>query len=550
MRFPVLFAALSARCVPRRALLLAALLWGFVPCAAFAVDPGDAARDFALRDPEGHIVTLSDIQRGSVLTVLEMVNIYCGSCKSMAADLNAIAADYRERGVRFVAVALANSQQEITAMSEAWAMTYPILADPDKITMHLYGFARVPQFFIIDSAGIVRIRDSYSRAKKLRKKLDELLRDVPAGPRVGDTAPSFELDDQFGDSVRVAFTLRNQNTVLGFFGGDDPANRTYARALEEQYRHYRTLGLRVFAVLPGAFAGSIHNFVSENGISFPVLIDRDRDVFSLYAARTTPEIIVVNERGRIMLRDRGRTSDELQALFARAAPPEAGYDHGVNKTAFLKSMLPGVHMYKPFSAGGETLYLGMDKDGSMLLARFVYKDVMCDVCRDVQYAYTLDSGGIIRHIALVLPFEVYGTPIDPRPFLDQFIGHRYDEPFEPGVNVDGISGATMTSKLFVEGLRETVDIARPLVQDASFSRQFKTEACYLEQAELELALEALRKRGVSPGEITIDDLAPLMPGGRIPQCPEGGSYYVTGLQAIPRVGCSVHGLDPSSTLIH
>ncbi len=70
-------------------------------------------------------------------------------------------------------------------------------------------------------------------------------------------------------------------------------------------------------------------------------------------------------------------------------------------------MLPGVRMFKPFSVGRETLYLGMDQDGSMLLARFVFKDTMCDVCSDVHYAYTLDAKGIITHIALVLPFELY-----------------------------------------------------------------------------------------------------------------------------------------------
>ncbi len=542
-----------ARCVrflARRLVLVAAAFVLLCPCGAKALEPGDAARDFALRDAEGSIVALSDIQRGSVLTVLEMINIYCDGCKSMAGELSAMADMYRDRGVRFVAVALANTPQEVGTIRAAWNMTYPVLADPDKVTMHLYGAARVPQFFIIDSAGIIKLREHYSRAKKLQKKIDELLKAVPAGPSAGDAAPPFELNDQFGDRVAVSFALRNQNTVIGFFGRDDEANRAYVRVLAQQYERYRMMGLRVFAVLPGAFEGSIHDFISENALTFPVLIDRDRDVYGLYAILETPEIIIVNERGRIMRRERERTAEDLQALFATAAPPTQGYDHGKRKTEFLKAMLPGVHMFKPFSAGGETLYLSMDNDGRMLLARFVYKDVMCDVCTDVQYAYTLDAHGIIRHISLLLPFEVYGIPVDARPFISQFIGRRYDEPFEPGVNVDAVTGATLTTNFFIEGLRETVDIVGPLVHDETFSQQFKAEACFLEQAELELALNALRARTKSGDAISIEDLAPLMPGGRIPACPEGGTYYVTEFQAIPRVGCTVHGLDPRSTLIH
>lgn len=520
------------------------------PTGAAALEPGDAARDFALRDSSGAVVTLSEIQRGASLTVLEMVNIYCDSCKSMAGELNEIADAYRDRGVRFCAVALANSQQEIAAMSAAWKLEYPVLADPDKITMHLYGAARVPQFFIIDSGGIIRLRENFTRAKKLRKKIDELLQDVPTGPAAGDAAPAFQLIDQFGDTVRVAFTLRNQNTILGFFARDDEPTRACARLLAEYYERDRRTGLRVFAVLPGSFDGSIQNFISESAISFPVLIDRDSTVFRQYAAADPPEIIIINDRGRIMRREHARSADDLRALFAAVTPAADGFDHTERRAEFLTTMLPGVHMFKSFSTGGETLYLGMDADGRMLLTRFVFKDVMCDVCTDVHYAFTLDATGIIRHIALVLPFEVHGAPIDASPFITQFIGRRYDDDFVAGTNVDGISGATLTSKFFIEGLRETVGIVQPLVHDASFSKQFRAEACYVEQAELELALNVQRDRGVPVASLRIEDLAPEMPGGRIPVCPDDGTYFLTEFQGIPRVGCSLHGLDPRSTLIH
>ena len=350
--------------------------------------------------------------------------------------------------------------------------------------------------------------------------------------------------------VAVAYEQRNQNTILGFFGTDDESNRAYARVLARQYDQFRSSGLRVFAVLPGTFAGSIQNFVKENAITYPVLIDRNRDVFRLYGVEALPEIVVINERGRIMLRENERTADELQALFASAAPRSQGFDDTQGRIDFLKNMLPDVHMFKPFSTGRETLYLGMNPDGSMLLARFVFKDVMCDVCTDVHYAYTIDAKGRIRHIALVLPFELRGTPIDASPFINQFIGRRFDEELVPGTNVDIISGATRSSTVFIDGLRETADIVRPLVQDEEFSKKFKAEACFVEQAELELALNRMRTQGRAVEEIRLEDLTPHLPGGRMPVCPDGGTYFITEFQAIPRVGCSLHGLDPRATIIH
>jgi len=251
-----------------------------------------------------------------------------------------------------------------------------------------------------------------------------------------------------------------------------------------------------------------------------------------------------------MLREHERTADDLQALFATAAPRPQGFENTQSKSAFLKSMLPEVHMFKPFSTGRETLYLGMDSEGRMLLARFVFKDVMCGVCTDVHYAYTLDAKGIIRHIALVLPFELSGTPMDASPFINQFIGRRFDEDLVPGTNVDIISGATKSSTVFIDGLRETAEIVRPLVQDETFSKKFKAEACFVEQAEVELVLNRMRTKGRAVEEISFADLIPLLPGGRLPICPEGGAYFITEFQAIPRVGCSLHGLDPLATIIH
>jgi len=151
------------------------LLSGFSTAVA-ALEPGDAARDFALIDGSGAIVTLSDIRQGATLTVLEMVNSYCDSCRKMSDDLNTLAEAYRQHGVRFVAVALANTQQEVAAMSSSWDMTYPVLADPEKITMHLYAAAKSLISLLLIPKALFVLAANSARLKNFRKKLINFLR--------------------------------------------------------------------------------------------------------------------------------------------------------------------------------------------------------------------------------------------------------------------------------------------------------------------------------------------------------------------------------------
>jgi hypothetical protein len=88
------------------------------------------------------------------------------------------------------------------------------------------------------------------------------------------------------------------------------------------------------------------------------------------------------------------------------------------------------------------------------------------------------------------------------------------------------------------------------LQKPPFKDEFTKEVCFLNQGELEAALERYQREHGARSTLELRDLAPLLPQGRLPQCRAGGAYRITTFNGISRVMCTEHGLDPRSSMIH
>jgi peroxiredoxin len=117
-------------------------------------EPGLPAPDFKLRDLEGQIHCLSD-ERGRVV----VLNFWSATCPwSHRAD-EALVAIVQEWGDRLAYWPIAsNSDEAIEAISLAAAerALSIVLRDADHRVADQYGALTTPQFFVIDSGGIVR----------------------------------------------------------------------------------------------------------------------------------------------------------------------------------------------------------------------------------------------------------------------------------------------------------------------------------------------------------------------------------------------------------
>ncbi len=527
---------------------LVLFLVSFCTSVACALEVGDMHKDFALRDATGQIVTLSDIRDDARVTILEFISVYCDGCEKKTARINKIVQHYAAQGVRVLAVALANEQPEVNAIRDSWGITYPLWADPDKITYYLYGVRRVPLFFMIDSSGIIRYRGNAKNFKDFEKELTVLLQESEIRLNVGDLAPEFELPDRRGHITAIRFIRTHQNTILGFFTSSDKPNQHQGRALAHIYQGFQKNGLKVFGVFSSAFSGDIEKFIRTCSIDFPVLIDTDTIVFNKYSVSQEPELVIINETGRVKKRVHSKTYDELIELFTQAKQKILPKYSEQQAVEFLRRELSYARTIKPFAVGDETIYIGIDNDNNKFVARFIQKDVICEVCSDVHFVYTMNEKGVYRDIVLVAPFELYGKPIDATDFIAQFRGKSLHDRFKPGSNVDVISGATKSCIKLIEGLNETEKVFANYLKDPSFESKFKASVCYMEQADLERALQfCSRVQNIPQKNVTINKIAAYCPGKKLPHCPSGGIYKIIIFNDVPRITCSLHGLDPQSS---
>ena len=151
----------------RRRIALACAL-ALVPIALLAqglrTDPravpsplvGAPAPDFALPRFDGGDLRLSNL-RGRVLVVNFWAS-WCGPCREEAAGLEAVWRRYREAGVVLVGVNIQDREAPARAFLGATRPSYPNVVDRNGAASISYGIYGVPETFVIDRDGRIRLR--------------------------------------------------------------------------------------------------------------------------------------------------------------------------------------------------------------------------------------------------------------------------------------------------------------------------------------------------------------------------------------------------------
>jgi peroxiredoxin len=515
---------------------------------------GDAAKDFALQDAGGGIVTLRSLMQGHEVTVLEFLSIYCDACQKKVPQLNSLARKYDAGRLRIIAIALANEQPEVTAAMQQWGVGYSFLADPEKSTYHLYGIHKVPRFFIIDRGGIIRYSGTADNFSDFEKTIESLLSQTTAARKPlqpGDDAPPLKLKDAGGTAREVSFAGMRQMSVLGFFTAADSANSKQAALLSRLHDAYQKTGMLVYGIGTGSLKSDMAAFMRAAAPRFPLFADTGGEAAGLYGITGGPEIVLIGSSGHITARNAPQAYDDLVKLLALPEPETKVASHEQQIMKALSQAMPDARFIAPVRLPEGTVYVGTDGRGKKTYARIVKKDILCEVCTDVEFVATLDEKGRYRSLVLVQPFEVYGKKVDATKFLQQFEGRSCREKLTAGSNADIITGATKSSLKLIEGLNETERAFAKIQADQAFDSTFKQSVCFQFQSELELALQKYSGEHATPAEsVAIKNLAAYCPEKQLPKCPSSGIYKVTVLNGIPRIMCTVHGVDPQSTMTH
>ena len=143
------------------------------PLDARVPEVGELAPTFALRDPDGSVLSLSDY-RGKVVWI-NFWATWCGPCRRELPEMQRLANLYPER-LAILAVNLQESSGAAASFWEELELDLPILLDSNGDVADRYRLGnRLPSHFFIDEEGVLRAqRIGIITEDEMRQQLEEL----------------------------------------------------------------------------------------------------------------------------------------------------------------------------------------------------------------------------------------------------------------------------------------------------------------------------------------------------------------------------------------
>jgi peroxiredoxin len=161
------------------------------------------ARPFSLPGVDGQTHTLKEMAGSSAVVLLFMSN-HCPYVAAWEDRIIGIAREYRDRGVRFLAISSndvsrypKDGPEEMSRRALDAAYPFPYLFDEDGTVATAFGATRTPQAFVLDGSMRLKYRgavdsswdEDEDREEYLRSALDAILSarpvEVPETPPVG-----------------------------------------------------------------------------------------------------------------------------------------------------------------------------------------------------------------------------------------------------------------------------------------------------------------------------------------------------------------------------
>ncbi len=118
-------------------------------------------------------------------------------------------------------------------------------------------------------------------------------------------APEFVLPDLSGAPVRLS-EHEGKVILLNFWATWCPPCRAEMPSMETLYQVYRNQGLVILAISSDRAGRSVvESFVQDRGVTFPILLDPDGEVFAQYGVRGLPTSYLLDRRQRVFSADVG-----------------------------------------------------------------------------------------------------------------------------------------------------------------------------------------------------------------------------------------------------
>jgi peroxiredoxin len=127
-------------------------------------------------------------------------------------------------------------------------------------------------------------------------------------PGVGDPAPDFVLPGLDGGEFRLS-DYRGRPVLINFWGTYCPPCVAEMPLIQQYYDMHREQGLVVLGVNENDPVVTARAFVRQLGLSFPILMDRDR-VRKAYGVTAYPTTFFIDGRGRVVAMKEGEMNEQ------------------------------------------------------------------------------------------------------------------------------------------------------------------------------------------------------------------------------------------------
>ncbi len=131
---------------------------------------GEPAPQFALPNPDGDVLLLSDLE-GQVVWI-NFWATWCGPCRRELPDIQQLADEFAGEGLVVLAVNQGESAGQATDFWEELGLDLPLLLDSTQDVSEQYGLIGLPNNYFIDRNGILQgFQHGFLTEGQMREKL-------------------------------------------------------------------------------------------------------------------------------------------------------------------------------------------------------------------------------------------------------------------------------------------------------------------------------------------------------------------------------------------
>ncbi|ARK30242.1 thiol-disulfide oxidoreductase ResA [Halalkalibacter krulwichiae] len=138
--------------------------------------------------------------------------------------------------------------------------------------------------------------------------------------KAGELSVNFVLNDLEGQRIELE-DLKGKGVFLNFWGTYCPPCVKEMPIMEDLYNEYQEKGVEIIAVNAAEPSLTVERFVDRHGLTFPIAIDKGRDVIDAYGISPLPTTILIDEHGTIVRVHQGGMTDQMVRDFMEEIKP-------------------------------------------------------------------------------------------------------------------------------------------------------------------------------------------------------------------------------------